>query len=175
MSLLPAGEASMAIVVFRIYRNENYQRLKMKKVPFFCILMILFSFGFARGQEITTASINPEDPSFREKFSHLNFDGQFYILAVKDAVNNYYMADFTRFPEKFERVYFINLVYKSGKIVNIDNDLSQNRVWFLVNNKYSGKEAGTEFDQLRDQTLKAATTLTAEEKANWMLKNDKFK
>ena len=85
------------------------------------------------------------------------------------------MADFTRFPEKFERVYFINLVYKSGKIVNIDNDLSQNRVWFLVNNKYSGKEAGTEFDQLRDQTLKAATTLTAEEKANWMLKNDKFK
>jgi hypothetical protein len=43
-----------------------------------------------------------------------------------------------------------------------------------VNNKYSAKEADAQFDQLREKTLKAATTLTAEEKANWMARNDKF-
>ena len=80
MSLLPAGEASMAIVVFRIYRNENYQRLKMKKVPFFCILMILFSFSVVKSQVNIPASINPEDPAFRAKFSQLSFDGKFYLL-----------------------------------------------------------------------------------------------
>lgn len=146
----------------------------MKKVPIFCILMILFSFSIVRGQETGPVTINPEDPGFREKFSHLNFDGKFYLLAVKDAVNNYYMADFSQFPDKFERVYFINLVYKSDIIVNIDSDLSQARVWFLVNNKYSDKEAGTQFIQLREKTLNAATTLTTEEKASWMKKNNKF-
>ena len=146
----------------------------MKKAPFFCILMILLTFSFVRGQEAKTSTINPEDPAFREKFSHLNFDGKFYLLAIKDAVNNYYMADFTQLPQKFERVYFILLVNKSDKIVSIDSDLSQDRVWFMVNNKYSDKEAGVRFDQLRDQTLKASATMTEEEKASWMLKNDKF-
>jgi hypothetical protein len=146
----------------------------MKKVPLFCILMILLITGFVRGQETSASSINPEDPAFREKFSHLTFGGKFYILAVKDAVNNYYMADFTQLPGKFERVYFISLVNKQDKIVSIDSDLSQDRVWFMVNNKYSDKEAGTWFNQLRDETLKATSALSAEEKAAWMLKNDKF-
>jgi hypothetical protein len=146
----------------------------MKKAPIFCILMILFSFSIVRGQETSSASINPEDPAFRQKFNHLDFEGKFYLLAVKDAVNNYYMADFSQFPDKFERVYFINLVYKSDKIVSIDSDLSQDRIWFQVNNKYSGKEAGAQFDQLREKTLNAATTLTSEEKASWMKKNNKF-
>jgi hypothetical protein len=146
----------------------------MKKAPFFCILMILFSFSFARGQENSSASIDPSDPAFREKFSHLDFDGKFYKLAVVDAVNNYYMADFTLFQDQFERVYFIDLVYKSVRIVNIDSDLSQDRVWFLVNKKYSGKEAGDEFDLLREETLKASARLTTQEKESWMLKNSKF-
>jgi hypothetical protein len=146
----------------------------MKKIFFPGILMILLSVNFAWGQNNSSVSINPEDPAFREKFSHLNFDGKFYILAVKDAVNNYYMADFSQLKDKFERVYFVNLVYKSEIIVNIDSDMSQDRVWFLVNNKRSEKEAGAEFDLLRKKTMEAATTMTAEEKAKWMVKNDKF-
>ena len=39
------------------------------------------------------------------------FDGKFYF-AVKDAVNNYYMVDFTQLPDKFESlflsIWFIN-------------------------------------------------------------------
>lgn len=146
----------------------------MKKAPFFYILMLLLSFNFSRAQESRSVPINPADPTFREKYSHLNFDGKFYLLAAQDDVNKYYMADFTLFPDKFERVYFLNLVYGSGMIVNIDGDLSQDRLWFLVNKKYSEKEAGTQFDQLREKTHKAAISFTAEEKADWMLKNDKF-
>ena len=147
----------------------------MKKVPYCCILLILFSFNFVRAQESVHASINPEDPAFREKFSTLDFDKRFYLLAVTDEVNYYYMADFTQFSDKFERVYFINLVYQSDKIVNIDHDLSQPRIWFLVNKKYSKKEIGEEFDLLKDKTLKASSSMTTEEKNAWMMKNEKFK
>jgi hypothetical protein len=147
----------------------------MKKVHFCSILFILFSISFVRAQDRVHASINPEDPAFREKFSTLDFDKKFYLLAVTDEVNYYYMADFTQMPDKFERVYFINLVYQSDKIVNIDHDLSQSRVWFLVNKKYSKKEVGEEFDLLKDKTITASSTMTKEEKNAWMMKNEKFK
>jgi hypothetical protein len=147
----------------------------MKKVSFICIMLTLISVTFIQAQQTSTASIDPTDPAFRQKFSKVDFDGKFYFLAVKDAVNDYYMADFTRLPGKFERVYFVNLVYKSDKIVNIDADLSQDRVWFMVSNKYSKQEAGDEFVRLLDRTLKAAETMSPTEQDEWMKKNDKFK
>jgi len=146
----------------------------MKKGPIFCILMILFSFSFAMGQERNPVQVNPADPAFRAKFSNMDFNGKFYLLAITDAVNNYYMADFTLFQDKFERVYFINLIYQSGRIVNIDSDLSQGRVWFLANKKFSDKEVAGEFDQLRAETRKVSAGLTAEGKDSWMQKNSKF-
>jgi hypothetical protein len=148
--------------------------IDMKKVISASIFIVLISISFLSGQDQNQVTINPANPAFREKFSHLNFDGKFYILAVKDAVNNYYMADFTDFADRFERIYFINLVYKSGKIVNIDSDLSQPRVWFLVNNKFTQKEAADEFDLLKEKTLKASASLSAEQKAKWLRENDKF-
>jgi hypothetical protein len=126
-------------------------------------------------QEDQKISINPSDPAFREKFSHIRFDGNFAILAVKDNVNNYYMADFTQFPVKFEKVYFMNLVYKSKMIVNIDGDISQERVWFMANKSISDKDVLDEFAKLRDKTLSASASMSAEEKTQWMTKNDKFK
>jgi hypothetical protein len=147
----------------------------MKKVSFFYTLLLILGLSSAWGQESRIAKINPEDPTFRAKYSQLSFNGKFYILAVKDDVNNYYMADFTQFPEKFERVYFLNQVYKSGKIVNIDGDISQERVWFLSNKKFTEQETGETFDQLKDLTLKAASAMTTQEKESWMLKNNKFR
>lgn len=146
----------------------------MKKV-FVLVFLILGFFSLTMGQGVNPVRIDPTDPGFREKFSHLNFNGKFYVLALKDEVNNYYMADFSQFPEKFERIYFLSLVYNSDKIVNIDSDISQDRVWFQVNGKFSDKEAGAQFNEFRKNTLKASSTFTAAEKAAWMKKNDKFK
>jgi len=147
----------------------------MKKISALCVLMLVVFCCFVKGQQHRPVTINPQDPAFREKFSHLSFDGKFYILAVKDQFNNYYMADFTQFSERFEKVYFINLVSFSSKIESIDNDLSQPRPWFMAGNTYPDKEIASEFNELREKTLKASSTLTDKEKANWMQKNDKLK
>ena len=137
--------------------------------------MIFITISSVWGQEVKTTSINPEEPGFRLRFSQVSFNGNFSVMAIGDEVNNYYMADFTQLPDKFEKVYFINLVYNSGKIVNIDADIQQDRVWFLANKKYSEKETTETFGQLRDKTLKAANTMTTREKETWMVKNNKFK
>jgi hypothetical protein len=128
-----------------------------------------------RAQESAAISINPGDPAFREKFSHVNFDGKFSRMAVIDAVNNYYMADFSMFPIKFEKVYFLSLIFTCGKIVNIDADLTQDRLWFLANRKYPVKEINDLFDELKEKTLKQSAGMSDEQKAKWMKDNDKYK
>ena len=137
--------------------------------------MLVIFCGFVNGQQKRPVTINPQDPAFREKFSQLSFDHNFYILAVRDQYSNYYMADFTQFQERFEKVWFISLVSSSTKIASIDNDLSQPRPWFSADNKYPDKEIATVFNDLKEKTLKASSSMTAEQKTSWLLKNDKFK
>ena len=147
----------------------------MKKASVLCFLLLTFTCLFVKGQQDGPVTINPGDPAFREKFSQLSFEGKFYTLAVRDQVNNYYMADFTLLPGRFEKVYFINLVYTSDRIVSIDSDISQDRLWFMVNNKYTDSEAAVEFDALKEKTLATSVSLTQDEKEEWIKKNDKFK
>ena len=147
----------------------------MKKASVLCILMLVLSCYFAEGQQRHPSTINPQDPAFREKFSQLSFDKNFSILAVRDQYNNYYMADFTQFQERFEKVWFISLLSSSTKIASIDDDLSQPRPWFMAENKYTDKEIATEFNDLKEKTLNASSSMTAEEKKSWLLKNDKLK
>ena len=147
----------------------------MRKISVLGFLFMIAAVTMLRAQEPVAASIHPDDPAFREKFSHLDFDGKFSIMAASDQVNNYYMADFTRLPLKFEKVYFLNLVFSCGKIVNIDPDLTQDRIWFLASNKYSIKEINQLFNELKEKTLKKSSGMTDEQKAGWMKDNDKYK
>jgi hypothetical protein len=146
----------------------------MKKIAVFCFLLIIVTCYNVKAQESSTVSINPADPAFRAKFSELSFNGKFSTMAVTDPVNNYYMADFSQLPVKFEKVYFLSLIFTCGKIVNIDSDLSQNRIWFLANKKYTVKEINILFDELKEKTLKQSSVMTDEQKAVWMKKNDKY-
>jgi hypothetical protein len=137
------------------------------------ILLLFFIGSQAISQEV--AHINPADPQFRAKYETLSFDNKFVLLAESDPTNNYYIADFSTFSSKFEKVYFLSLVFTSRKIVNIDGDLNQDRIWFLSNKKFSEKETIQEFETLKEQTLKAASGMTEEAKAKWLSENDKYK
>jgi hypothetical protein len=139
----------------------------------FCIF-ILYLFAFqSLSQE--NKYINPDDPEFRAKYNHLIFNDKFVLLAETDQTNNYFIADFSKLTSKFEKVYFLNLVFGSDKIVNIDGDLSHDRIWFLANHKYSEMEIIANFNDLKDKTLKAKIELTENEQKSWLLKNDKVK
>jgi hypothetical protein len=144
------------------------------------VCRILFLALLLRGlstvaQEPSSVYINPKDPEFLAKYKDIDFAGKFSVLAVSDEKNNYFIADFAKLPSQFEKVYFINLVFGTGKVVNIDSDLSSGKVWFLANKKYSASEIGVLLDQLKEKTGKANSTFTDEQKEDWLKKNDKYK
>jgi hypothetical protein len=138
-------------------------------------LMILLFLGLtALGQEESQVYINPADPAFIEKYKNVDFDGKFAVSPVSDNANNYYMVDFSKLASKFEKVYFLNLIFKGGEAVNIDGDLSKDRIWFLSNRKYSTKDIFILFDQLKAKAEKANSSFTEQEKSAWMKSNDKY-
>ncbi len=143
------------------------------KTVILCFLLLTGTVLF--GQESSVEDINPADPAFIEKYEHVDFAGKFAVLVLSNETNNYYMADFTLLPTRFEKVYFLNLVFAGGKIVNIDSDISHKKVWFFSNRVNEKSEILGLFDQLRDKTLKAKATFTDQQKSDWLKKNDKYK
>jgi hypothetical protein len=136
------------------------------------LFFLLFSLA---GHSQVNQYINPADPTFRGKYENLVFDNKFVLLATADLTNNYYIADFSKLSSQFEKVYFLTLIFTSDKIVNIDGDLTHERIWFLANRKYPEKEIMPDFDKYRDQTLKKNAMLSEGDKAKWLSENDKYK
>ena len=88
-------------------------------------------------QTVTGVAVNPEDPAFRARYKDLNFGDHFVLNVFSDDKNNYYAVDFSKLPSRFEKVYFMNLVFKKDKVVNIDSDISQQQVWFLASKMFT--------------------------------------
>jgi hypothetical protein len=148
----------------------------MTKIKLFFLFLILATYaGNASGQQMDGKYINPKDPEFRKKYEQANFDGKFAILAETDETNNYFIADFSQLPSKFEKVFFLNLVFKNDKLVNIDSDVTQVKIWFLASKRYQQKEILAIFDRLKEKTTSAGKSFTEPEKEQWLLKNDKYK
>lgn len=129
----------------------------------------------AAGSVSQEVYVDPKDPAFRAKYENIDLAGKFSALALSDDQNNYYMADFTQLEGKFEKVWFLNLVFKGDKVVNIDPDIHQERVWFLAVKAIPEKTVNDYLLSLKEKTLKASATYSEEEKSEWLQKNDKYK
>ena len=152
----------------------RYQKINLVRNSAVLFLFVLFVFP-AYTQTTRDKYINLADPAFRSKYETLVFNDKFVLLAESDRTNNYYIADFSKFKSRFEKVYFLNLVFKSEKIVNLEGDLKQQRIWFLANKQYPVKEITGLFDELKGTTVSISTAYSEEEKAGWLKENDKYK
>jgi hypothetical protein len=140
------------------------------------LMIALLLTGFAvTAQNAETIEINPKDPAFRQKYEKVDFHGKFSVPVIKDQTNNYFLVDISQMKDKFEKVYFLSLVFKNGKVVNIDGDLTQSKIWFLSDLKNSVDEVNKIFQDLKEQTLQQSKSLTDDQKAKWLLENDKYK
>lgn len=142
----------------------------MKRLWIFLIL-ILTAASQAPAQEVY---VNPQDPAFRERYSSLDLTGRFSALAVSDETNHYYVVDFSTLPDRFSKVWFINLVFRGDKAVAIDADPQQDRVWFLAPKTTSGKVVSDYFLELKKKTETARSVMSEPERAEWLKKNDKY-
>lgn len=136
------------------------------------ITMILSAHLTLVGQD---KAIQPGSRDFTAKYADFDFKGKFAVLIDNDETNNYYLLDFTKLPTRFERVYFMNLSFRSVEIVNIDPDITGSRVCFMSNRKYSASETIKLFEELKRTVNIPATSWSDTRKTEWLKVNDKYK
>jgi hypothetical protein len=105
----------------------------------------------------------------------VQFGGKFAVKIKEDDNKLYFLADFTQLPTRFEKIWFLNQVFKSKILVNTDADLTHEAVSFSSSSKFTEEEALNEFALLKNKTQDVNSKMTPEEKENWLKTNDKYK
>jgi hypothetical protein len=145
------------------------------KLIFQTVFAISFFLGFAMVSHAQEVNVDPADSLFNAKYTSFDFKSRFAALAETDALNNYYLVDFKMLPDRFERVWFMNLVFQHPEVVNIDPDIRKAKLWFQSNKRYPGKDITDLLDKLMKKTTEAAKSMTEPEKTGWLKNNDKYK
>jgi len=141
------------------------------------ILFLIFLVGASSVtfcQQESQSAIDPHDPVFRAQYKDVEFVDNFALQVAGDSTNNYYILDMTRLNSRFEKIWFINLIFKEGTVVTIDSDISQDQFWFLANRKYNQTDVLDRFSELKEATDEVSARMTAEEKSEWLKVNDKY-
>jgi hypothetical protein len=112
--------------------------------------------------------------SWETQIEQTGFGGKFAVMPGSDMDYDYYLVDLTRLSTRFERIYFLNLAYKSDSIVNIDPDINDTMMWFKAYNQYKFSEIECLFDTYRDEANNAYKTFTEEERDAWLKTYDKY-
>ena len=147
----------------------------MKIFSSILIAAFLFTGVAVIAQSTEKLTINPGDPTFRMKYENVDFHGKFSVQVLSDSTNNYYLVDFSKFRDKYEKVFFMSLIFQEGKVVDLDGDFTHDKIWFLSDLKYSIKEINGLFQDLKDKVIKNSDMLSDVQKAEWLRTNDKYK
>lgn len=108
-------------------------------------------------------------------FEQKDFDGRFAVLAIIQEEYQYFVIDQTALGSRFERIYFLNLVYGESKLISIDGQVDNDQLWFKAHIKHTEQEMVGLFDELKGKTVQASQSMPDSEKNAWMNKYDKFK
>lgn len=140
-------------------------------VVFGCIILLLsavYTPACAQG-------VDPGSQALVEKYKNFDFKGAFSVKAEADETNNYFLVDMTRLQNRFERVYFMNQVFKLSEVVNIDPNIDKPMIWFQANRRYPEKSILDMLDGARAKTAKASADMSTDAQAEWLKSHDKYK
>jgi len=151
------------------------KQMKLFYIRFFLLFLFLASAGITFAQHESELWIAPSDPDFRAKYADVEFGKAIAVKVVESQTKNYFLIDLTKFNSRFEKIWYLNLVFKEDKIVNIDPDITHDRMWFQANRKYDESDVLELFTLLKERTDQASQKMTAQEKEKWMKKHDKYK
>ncbi len=118
--------------------------------------------------------VSPDDPAFIAKVASFDFKGQFAARIDQDGTNRYYLADFSMLSTRFERVWFMNLSFGTGKLVNVDPDLRKDRVIFKADKTYDDDLILRVFGELKEQTHRTSVDWSDTQKNEWLSSHDKY-
>jgi len=148
-------------------------RHRVSRIVTLTLLLVLASSAFAQ-QGVSTV-IDPQDAALRAQFREADFGGNLAIRVAGDPVKEYYVVDMNRFVSRFERIWFINLVFQSAEVVTLDHDIAADQMWFFAPKRLPEEKALALFDEMKRSADSVSNGMTEEEKAAWLQKNDKYK
>ena len=139
---------------------------------------LLFLFALLAGFSAVTRAqlgVDPNDSALIKKYADFDFNGKFAVLAEKSELNNFYLINLSLLPGRFDRIYFMNLMFQHAEVVNIDPEIGRPHIWFQSNKRYPEKEVLDVLNEVEQKTLSAVKSYTDAEKAKWLRENDKYK
>ena len=141
----------------------------------FLLLLFLGSSGLASAQHESELWIAPSDPDFRAKYANVEFGEAIAVKVLESQTKNYFLVDLTKFKSRFEKIWYLNMVFKEEIIVSIDPTITHDRMWFQSNRRYDESDVLERFALLKKQTDQASLKMTTKEKEEWMKIYDKYK
>lgn len=141
----------------------------MKNVLFF-LIFLLPAIGLT-AQEIP---FDPQDPVFRERYREIDFNGGFSVLVMSDTESDYYVADFSSLASRFEKIWFLNLVFRGDRVVVMNADPTGDQAWFKAERDGQSAKVHEYLLGLKKKSEEAALRYTKEEQDEWLKKNDKY-
>ena len=126
------------------------------------------------GLHAQVEGIQPNEPSFISKYADMDFKGKFALPIEQNALNNYYLLDFSKLPSRFEKVYFMNLTFSSGELINIDPVITKSRICFMSNKLYPEAEVIAVFEKIKKAVGDTTAAWTDARKTEWLKGNDKY-
>lgn len=142
----------------------------LRGVLLYCLLT-----GVAAGARAQQKCIDPSDSALIQKYADFDFHGSFALMVEKDNLNNYFLVDLSSFAERFERVWFMNMVFQHPEVVNIDPNISRKQIWFQAHSRYSVQSILDQLDVCKKETMASSERWSPSEKSNWLKMNDKYK
>ena len=101
-------------------------------------------------------------------------DGKFAVWAGSNGERSYYYFDLTQLPTRFDKVCFMNLLYKNEPIVSMDSDIRKDQLQVMAESRLTEKQVLDELDQLKQKVAKTAASMNEAEKTTYLKTNDKF-
>lgn len=108
------------------------------------------------------------------KFDQEEFNGRFCVFADQAGESSYFVTDMTRLPDRFSKIYFLNLVYAEKMVVNIDPAVDKEQMWFKANIIFEEEDVACRMEDILEETLSAGEKMSGREKDEWLTRHDKF-
>ncbi|MCX6305712.1 MAG: hypothetical protein NT040_12185 [Bacteroidetes bacterium] len=139
------------------------------------VLFLALIFAASLTARAQQEGFQPDDTAFISKYANQDFNGKFALTIGRDTTNNYFLLDFSKLPDRFDRVFFMNLSFLSEELVNIDPVVTKNRVCFMSNKKNKEDDVLKLFEDIKNKVTGTSSAWSNEQKSEWLKENDKYK
>jgi hypothetical protein len=139
------------------------------------LILMTVACSYTYGQSAGVAAGNSQQKSISLVFNQDEFAGRFSVMVQSDENYDYYAIDLTRFNDRFELVYFMNLTYADARVVNLDGNIEKDQTWYKSYYTHKEAEITCLFNDLKEKTSEAGQQMSPAEKSEWLASHDKFK